>query len=55
MRVDSEDVDLDNERDIKKELAELERIVKSRQLPLSLNAALLDWSLGFAFTGFKLM
>lgn len=55
VQIESDDVDLDTEREVKRMLLDMQRYVQLHQLPLHLNQVLLSWALGFAFTGFKLI
>lgn len=60
--IDQEDIDLENERDVKRKFHQLEEAMKGLfegESPDEENSRsrehLLHWSLGFAFTGFKLI
>ena len=53
--IDSDEVDLQTERDVKRMLLDMSRYILHNQLDADVNNAILCWCLGFAFTGFKLI
>ena len=60
VEIDREDVTLDNEREVKRNLGKLQQLAAIFQGHLTeersfLFSHLLQWCLGFAFTGFKLI